>query len=157
MGLLYRDIEDMKAVLLTNVVGTFAVTKAFLPLLKQGKMKTIFNISSDAACLTQNASFIDDDSPSDAAMALSYRTSKVAVNMGKLFCRTIVAIAIATISLSNSRKQRAWPWVHSICICVMTALDQLQGLHLHLLIQNAAVADSALLVLKVFAAMSHGP
>ena len=73
----------MKTVLLTNVVGTFAVTKAFLPLLKQGKMKTILNISSDAGCLSQNASFIHDDSPSDAGMALSYRTSKVAVNMGQ--------------------------------------------------------------------------
>ena len=70
--------------LLTNVVGTFAVTKAFLPLLKQGKMKTILNISSDAGCLAQNASFIHDDKPSDAGMALSYRTSKVAVNMGEL-------------------------------------------------------------------------
>ncbi|KAL3132419.1 hypothetical protein ABBQ32_008978 [Trebouxia sp. C0010 RCD-2024] len=77
-----QDIEDMKAVLLTNVVGTFAVTKAFLPLLKQGRMKTILNISSDAGCLTQNASFLHDDSQSDAAMALSYRTSKVALNMG---------------------------------------------------------------------------
>jgi len=76
-----QDIEDLKTVLLTNVVGTFAVTKAFLPLLKQGKMKTILNISSDAGCLSQNASFIHDDSPSDAGMALSYRTSKVAVNM----------------------------------------------------------------------------
>lgn len=53
--LLSREIDDMKAVLLTNVVGTFAVTKAFLPLLKQGRMKTILNISSDAGCLTQNA------------------------------------------------------------------------------------------------------
>ena len=79
-----RDLEDLKHVLLTNVVGTFAVTKAFLPLLKSGKKKTIINLSSDAGCLTLNASFIHDDKPSDAGMALSYRTSKVAVNMGKL-------------------------------------------------------------------------
>lgn len=79
-----RDLEDLKHVLLTNVVGTFAVTKAFLPLLKSGKKRTIINMSSDAGCLTQNASFIHDDSPSDAGMALSYRASKVAVNMGKL-------------------------------------------------------------------------
>ena len=69
--------------LLTNVVGTFAVTKAFLPLLKQGKKKVIVNMSSDAGCLTQNASFIHDNQPSDAGMALSYRTSKTAVNMGR--------------------------------------------------------------------------
>lgn len=73
----------MKAVLLTNVVGTFAVTKAFLPLLKQGKLKTILNISSDAGCLTLNASFLHNDDPTDAAMALSYRTSKAAMNMGE--------------------------------------------------------------------------
>ena len=79
-----RDLEDLKHVLLTNVVGTFAVTKAFLPLLKSGKKKTIINMSSDAGCLTQNASFIHDNRPSDAGMALSYRASKVAVNMGKL-------------------------------------------------------------------------
>lgn len=78
-----RELEDLKQVLLTNVVGTFAVTKAFLPLLKQGKKKVIVNMSSDAGCLTQNASFIHDNKPSDAGMALSYRTSKVAVNMGK--------------------------------------------------------------------------
>lgn len=69
--------------LLTNVIGTFAVTKAFLPLLKQGKKKVIVNMSSDAGCLTQNAPFIHDNQPSDAGMALSYRTSKVAVNMGE--------------------------------------------------------------------------
>ena len=79
-----RDLEDLKQVLLTNVVGTFAVTKALLPMLKQGKKKVIINMSSDAGCLTQNASFIHDNRPSDAGMALSYRTSKVAVNMGEL-------------------------------------------------------------------------
>ena len=78
-----RDLEDMKHVLLTNVVGTFAITKAFLPLLKQGSKKTIINMSSDAGCLTQNASFIHDNRPSDAGMALSYRASKVALNMGE--------------------------------------------------------------------------
>lgn len=82
----------MKSVLLTNVVGTFAVTKAFLPLLKQGKMKTILNISSDAGCLAQNASFIHDDKPSDAGMALSYRTSKVALNMGELLSHQLMRI-----------------------------------------------------------------
>lgn len=81
---LCRDLEDMKHVLLTNVIGTFAVTKAFLPLLKQGKQRTIINMSSDAGCLTQNASFIHDNRPSDAGMALSYRASKVALNMGEL-------------------------------------------------------------------------
>lgn len=146
---LSRDIEDMKAVLLTNVVGTFAVTKAFLPLLKQGRMKTILNISSDAGCLTQNASFLHDDSQSDAAMALSYRTSKVALNMGELFCHT--AVAIDTISLSNIviTDQHA----HGCTASAHVSSDQMQGLHLHLLVLNAILADSLVLVLKLFAAM----
>lgn len=83
-------MEDLKHVLLTNVVGTFAVTKAFLPLLKSGKKRTIINMSSDAGCLTQNASFIHDDRPSDAGMALSYRASKVAVNMGESSTKRIL-------------------------------------------------------------------
>jgi NAD(P)-dependent dehydrogenase (short-subunit alcohol dehydrogenase family) len=91
-----RELEDLKHVLLTNVVGTFAVTKAFLPLLKSGKKRTIINMSSDAGCLTQNASFINDDRPSDAGMALSYRASKVAVNMGKLAPRDF---SLAEISI----------------------------------------------------------
>lgn len=53
-------------------------------MLKQGNKKVIINMSSDAGCLTQNASFIHDNQSSDAGMALSYRTSKVAVNMGEL-------------------------------------------------------------------------
>jgi NAD(P)-dependent dehydrogenase (short-subunit alcohol dehydrogenase family) len=76
-----QELEEFKTVLLTNVVGTFAVTKTFLPFLRQGKHKTIINTSSDAGCLTQNHGFIHEEKDSDAGMALSYRTSKVAVNM----------------------------------------------------------------------------
>ena len=57
--------------------------QSFPALAKIGKKKTIINMSSDAGCLTQNASFIHDNQPSDAGMALSYRASKVALNMGK--------------------------------------------------------------------------
>lgn len=94
--------------LLTNVVGTFAVTKAFLPLLKQGKKKVIVNMSSDAGCLTQNASFIHDNQPSDAGMALSYRTSKVAINMGmstgSLFNRAPVTQQSIYVTLLSSKQ-----------------------------------------------------
>ncbi len=66
-----------------NVVGTFAVTKAFLPMLKSGNKKTIVNISSDAACLTLMYSMIHAKDGMDAGMGLSYKASKVAVNMGE--------------------------------------------------------------------------
>ncbi len=78
-----RDLDDFKQVLLTNVVGTFCVTKSFLPLLKAGRQKTIVHISSIAASLSNNQSFIQQKNTSDASMALSYRTSKVALNMGE--------------------------------------------------------------------------
>lgn len=69
--------------LMVNVVGTYAVSKAFLPLLRKGTNKTIVNISSDAGCHAQNASFIHDDKPSEGGVGLSYRTSKAALNMGE--------------------------------------------------------------------------
>lgn len=77
-----REVEDLQHVLTVNVVGTFAVTKAFLPLLRIGARKTIVNISSDAACHSQNASFIHSAKPSEGGVGLSYRTSKAALNMG---------------------------------------------------------------------------
>lgn len=65
-----------------NVVGTFSVTKSFVPLLKKGHKKTIINISSNAASLSRNASYIHQPGVSDASLALSYRVAKVGVNMG---------------------------------------------------------------------------
>ena len=81
-----RDIDDLQQVLNINVVGSFAVTKGLLPMLKRGSKKTIVNISSDAACLTLMSSMGHADDPVDAGMALSYKASKVALNMGELFC-----------------------------------------------------------------------
>ncbi len=69
--------------LMVNVVGTYAVSKAFLPLLRKGTKKVIVNISSDAGCHAQNASFIHSKKPSEGGVGLSYRTSKPALNMGE--------------------------------------------------------------------------
>lgn len=69
-----------------NVVGTFAVTKAFLPLLKRGEKKTIMNITSDAACLSLMASQLKVKEPIDAGLGLSYKASKAALNMRKPCC-----------------------------------------------------------------------
>ncbi|KAL0037385.1 hypothetical protein WJX79_005282 [Trebouxia sp. C0005] len=76
-----QELEDLKNVLMVNVVGTYAVSKAFLPLLRKSTRKVIVNISSDAGCHAQNASFIHSEKPSEGGVGLSYRTSKAALNM----------------------------------------------------------------------------
>ena len=78
-----RDPEDFKQVLLINVVGTFAVTQAFLPLLKGGKKKTIIHISSNAASLSRTYAYVEQEGLTEASLALSYRASKAAINMGR--------------------------------------------------------------------------
>lgn len=78
-----RDVDDLQQVLMINVVGTFAVTKAFLPMLKHGRKKTIVNISSDAASLTLMNSYLHDPDAIDGGKGLSYKASKCAVNMRK--------------------------------------------------------------------------
>ena len=76
-----RTVQEFTEVLLTNVVGTFSVTKSFLPLLKAGHKKVIVHISSNAASLSRNQSGIEQDGCTDASLAMSYKASKVAVNM----------------------------------------------------------------------------
>ena len=83
-----RDVDDLVNALNINVVGTWAVTKAFLPLLKKGNQKTILNITSDAACLSLMAAQLQKEEPMvDVGMALSYKASKAALNM-RMFPRT---------------------------------------------------------------------
>lgn len=79
--MLCRTVQDFTEVLLTNVLGTFSVTRSFLPSLKAGHKKVIVHISSNAASLSRNQSGIKKDGRTDASLALSYRASKVAVNM----------------------------------------------------------------------------
>ena len=81
---------------MVNVVGTYAVSKAFLPLLRKGTNKTIVNISSDAGCHAQNASFIHDDKPSEGGVGLSYRTSKAALNMGEALSCNLQGLSAPT-------------------------------------------------------------
>ena len=79
--LVCRTIQEFTEVLLTNVVGTFSVTKSFLPLLKAGHKRVIVHISSNAASLSRNERGVKQAGLTDASLALSYRASKVAVNM----------------------------------------------------------------------------
>ena len=37
----HREAKDLRDVLLTNVVGTYMVTKAFLPLIRKGHKKQV--------------------------------------------------------------------------------------------------------------------
>ena len=90
-----RTLEELQQTLLTNVVGTFSVTKAFLPLLKVGQQKTIVHTSSIASSLSNNASFVQSQTHSDAGMALSYRISKVSINMGELHNSKCVSYALS--------------------------------------------------------------
>ena len=76
-----RTVQEFTEVLLTNVLGTFSVTKSFLPLLKAGHKKVIVHISSNAASLSRNQNGIKEHGRTDASLALSYKASKVAVNM----------------------------------------------------------------------------
>ena len=78
-----RDVDDLQQALNINVVGTFAVTKGLLPMLKRGCKKTIVNISSDAASLTHMTTLGHANDPVDSGQALSYKASKVALNMGR--------------------------------------------------------------------------
>ena len=52
-------------------------------MLKSGDKKTIVNISSDAASLTHMSNLGNASDPEDSGQALSYKASKVALNMGK--------------------------------------------------------------------------
>lgn len=76
-----QSIDDFRQVLLVNVVGTFCVTKSVLHLLRLGTKKTIVHISSNAASLSRNHAYIQQEGLTEANLALSYRTSKVAINM----------------------------------------------------------------------------
>ena len=84
-SLLCRDLSVFAHVLQTNVIGTFSVIQALMPLLRKGQGKRIINVSSDAGCLEQNAGYIHKDVLNDAGMALDYRCSKSALNMSKNF------------------------------------------------------------------------
>ncbi|KAK9840130.1 hypothetical protein WJX74_003908 [Apatococcus lobatus] len=70
----YRDILNV------NVVGTFLVTKTFLPLLKKKESRTIVNISSSLGSVSGNRS-LPDTMPLLAKSLMAYNSSKSALNM----------------------------------------------------------------------------
>ncbi|KAJ4982590.1 short chain oxidoreductase [Stagonosporopsis vannaccii] len=69
-----ENMTDLTEVLNVNVYGTHNVTRAFLPLLKQGGLKKIANISSSLGSMTLSAMGKFQPTP-------AYKVSKAAVNM----------------------------------------------------------------------------
>lgn len=70
------QVENLRATLETNVVGLFAVTKAFLPLLRKAPSARIVNVSSALGSL-----FTMSDPQKMQNDFLAYSSSKAAVNM----------------------------------------------------------------------------
>jgi NAD(P)-dependent dehydrogenase (short-subunit alcohol dehydrogenase family) len=71
------DVDKMRQTLETNVVGLFAVTKAFLPLLRKSPAGRIVNVSSALGSLTRVS---DPRQTTYENTYLAYGASKAAVN-----------------------------------------------------------------------------
>jgi NAD(P)-dependent dehydrogenase (short-subunit alcohol dehydrogenase family) len=72
------SLEAVRATLETNVIGTLAVTQAFLPLLQASTSARIVNVSSELGSLTHNG---DPAWAFAAHRLIGYNASKAAVNM----------------------------------------------------------------------------
>lgn len=70
--------EAARRIMDTNFVGTLAVTRAMLPLLRKSAAARIVNLSSSLGSLTLNG---DPGSPYYAARLIGYNASKAALNM----------------------------------------------------------------------------
>ncbi|MFC0612665.1 SDR family oxidoreductase [Scopulibacillus daqui] len=70
-------LDELQKTFETNVFGTFAVTKALLPLIKKSSSGRIVNLSSSLGSLTLNS---DPESGFFNYIALAYMSSKAAVN-----------------------------------------------------------------------------
>jgi NAD(P)-dependent dehydrogenase (short-subunit alcohol dehydrogenase family) len=70
-------VENLRQTLETNVVGLFAVTRAFLPLLRKSTAGRIVNLSSGLGSLTLMADVRQERYPNHT---LAYAASKAAVN-----------------------------------------------------------------------------
>ena len=76
-------IEALKATYETNVFGVFAVTKAFLPLLRRSEAGRIVNMWSSMGSLSMHS---DPDSPlAKLPPLLAYNSSKTALNALTVF------------------------------------------------------------------------
>ena len=72
------DVDTLRRTFETNVFGVFAVTQAFLPLLRKSEAGRIVNLSSGLGSLTQNS---DPTWGFAGVKPLAYNSSKAALNM----------------------------------------------------------------------------
>ncbi|MGI4790103.1 MAG: SDR family oxidoreductase [Janthinobacterium lividum] len=72
------NLDTLRRTYETNVFGVFAVTQAFLPLLKKSSAGRIVNMSSGLGSLTQNS---DPTWGFAGVKPLAYNSSKAALNM----------------------------------------------------------------------------
>lgn len=70
-----ETVQDFMAVYRTNVVGTWEVTQALLPFVRQSKAPKVVNVSSLMASIKAA------DTMPMAGLAVAYRSSKAALNM----------------------------------------------------------------------------
>lgn len=70
--------EAIRRIMETNFVGTHAVTRAMLPLIRKAAAGRIVNLSSSLGSLAMNG---DPSSPYYAAQLIGYNASKAALNM----------------------------------------------------------------------------
>lgn len=72
------SVEAVRRIMDTNFIGTLAVTRAMLPLLRQSSAARIVNLSTSLGSLAING---DPDSPYYSQRLIGYNASKAALNM----------------------------------------------------------------------------
>ena len=127
------DLDMMRRTYETNVFGVFAVTKAFLPLLKQAEAGRIVNMSSGLGSLTLNS---DPDWNFAGVKPLAYNSSKAALNM-------ITIILAAELQGTSIKVNAANPGY------VATDLNRHQG--------NRTVAQGATVAVHLATLPADGP
>ena len=79
---IFRTGDTYRNILNVNVVGTFLVTRAFIPLLKKKPSRTIVNISSGLGSISQNRlAFTAPNKNPVGKLWIAYNASKAGLNM----------------------------------------------------------------------------
>jgi NAD(P)-dependent dehydrogenase (short-subunit alcohol dehydrogenase family) len=95
--------EDMLRVFKTNAVGSFLVSKHFLPLFKKGNPdNAIVNISSSAGCIGEKSKAVQAGTNNNpfAGRGMGYSMSKAALNMETVvMAQALKPAGVAVVSL----------------------------------------------------------
>jgi len=81
-----QDIQDFKDIMAVNILGPYLVVRALLPLIRKGRKKQIFNMSSGLASMGNLAANLRGEGIYQfaASYGLAYRASKAALCMETL-------------------------------------------------------------------------